>query len=151
MYAPYAPNCDKANGFSNPSGPAICCIRLNCLSFSVSANLTTKLEDAPCENNEGEIRLVKILQESTYSGIQYIIYTVSITLKFVKFIKFTLFTLWRLLKFNYGLIQFSHFILILQILVQIHNHLTYWSIPKGTRLQKLLVARWWKLYKYMYR
>lgn len=27
--------------------PAICCMRRNCRSFSVSANLTTKLEDAP--------------------------------------------------------------------------------------------------------
>ena len=32
--------------------PAICCIRLICLSFSVSANFTTKLEDAPCNKRE---------------------------------------------------------------------------------------------------
>lgn len=32
--------------------PAICCIRRNCRSFSVSANLTTKLDDAPWKRNE---------------------------------------------------------------------------------------------------
>lgn len=48
-YAPYAPNWLKTNGFSKFMWPAICCIRLNCRSFSVSANFTTKLDDAPCK------------------------------------------------------------------------------------------------------
>jgi hypothetical protein len=34
-----------------PKGPVICCIRLSCLSFSVSANFTTKLDDAPYNKN----------------------------------------------------------------------------------------------------
>lgn len=48
-YAPYAPNWLNTKGFSKFMWPAICCIRRNCRSFSVSANLTTKLEDAPCK------------------------------------------------------------------------------------------------------
>lgn len=49
-YAPYAPNWLKTNGFNRFIWPAICCIRRNCRSFSVSANFTTKLEDAPCQS-----------------------------------------------------------------------------------------------------
>lgn len=49
-YAPYAPNWLNTKGFSKFMWPAICCMRRNCRSLSVSANLTTKLEDAPCLN-----------------------------------------------------------------------------------------------------
>lgn len=56
-YAPYAPNWLKTNGFIKFMWPAICCIRRNCRSLSVSANFTTKLEDAPYQiERRGEKR-----------------------------------------------------------------------------------------------
>lgn len=35
--------------------PAICCMRLSCLSFSVSANFTTMLDDAPCNRQRNRL------------------------------------------------------------------------------------------------
>lgn len=75
-YAPYAPNWLKTKGLSKFMWPAICCIRRNCRSFSVSANLTTKLEDAPWLENENEnrneqfyIKIIKIHQKNPFNRL----------------------------------------------------------------------------------
>ena len=39
------------NGLNRPNGPAICCMRRSCRSFSVSANFTTRLLLAPCNGS----------------------------------------------------------------------------------------------------
>lgn len=44
------------DGVRMPSWPTICCMRLSVRSLSVSANFTTRLEEAPCGGRSRERR-----------------------------------------------------------------------------------------------
>lgn len=67
-YALYGLKGKVSEGVKIPSCPTICCIRRRVLSLSVSANFTTRLEEAPYAQREGTEETGREREHSSEGG-----------------------------------------------------------------------------------